>query len=121
MFRNADGAKQGNDDDYKRAWLRLCNEETNQTIDYAMMGKIDVAEGYQELIPDGEEEDAPSRLNELVYLMGAIHLEAGAEGKASWVFESYKHAIAGQDFEFKDVGDSLGATYATATKAHNEQ
>lgn len=46
MYKNSEGLKQGNDDDYKRAWMRLCNEETNQTIDYAMMNKIEIAEGY---------------------------------------------------------------------------
>ncbi len=57
MFRNPEGQKQGNDDDYKRAWMRLCNEETNQTIDYAMMDKIEVAEGYQEVVAEADDDD----------------------------------------------------------------
>lgn len=45
-FKNSEGLKPGNDENYKRAWMRLCNEETNQTIDYAMMNKIEISENY---------------------------------------------------------------------------
>lgn len=50
--------------------------------------------------------------------MGAIHLEQSEKG-AAWVFESYKHAMEGQNFEFGDVGLALGSVYATATKTHD--
>ena len=46
IHRTSEGLKQGNDEDYKRAWMRLCNEETNQTIDYAMMNTVEVREDY---------------------------------------------------------------------------
>lgn len=54
-------------------------------------------------------------------MMGAIHLEQGQKGTSTWVFESYKHALEAQNFEFADVGESLGAMYATATGAHEGQ
>lgn len=53
-------------------------------------------------------------------MMGAIHLEA-ENGKATWVFESYKHAIAAADVGFKDIGEAVGDIYATAMKAHAGQ
>lgn len=109
----------GNDENYKRAWMRLCNEETNQTIDYAMMNKIEISENYQEVIQE-EDEDAEGKQNELAYMMGAIHLEA-ENGKANWVFESYKHAIAASDVGFQDIGESVGGIYATAMKAFTSQ
>lgn len=54
-FKNESGGKKGADDDYKRAWVRLSNEETNQTIDYAMIDKIAIPDSYQPVIP-GEED-----------------------------------------------------------------
>ena len=118
-FKNSEGLKMGTDENYKRAWMRLCNEETNQTIDYAMMNKIEISENYQEVIQE-EDEDGEGKQNELAYMMGAIHLEA-ENGKATWVFESYKHAIAASDVGFKDIGESVGGIYATAMKAFTNQ
>lgn len=43
---------------FDRAWFRLSNEETNQTLDYSMVNKIEKSEEYQSSIPV-EDEDAP--------------------------------------------------------------
>ena len=40
--------------EFDRAWFRLANEETNQTIDYSLVKKIDLPEEYQETIPQEE-------------------------------------------------------------------
>ena len=79
--------------EYDRAWFRLANEETNQTIDYSLVRKIDLPEEYQDVLPgevneDGEE--GPGQRNEMTYLHGILYLDnSGISNK--WVFESYKH------------------------------
>jgi hypothetical protein len=60
---------------FDRAWFRLSNEETNQTIDYSLINKIETPEDYQETIPNDEDEEAPPFQNELVYIFGAIYTE----------------------------------------------
>jgi hypothetical protein len=79
-------AKEG---EFDRAWFRLANEETNQTIDYNMINKIDKPEEYQEYIQNEDDEEAAPVRNELTYLHGILYLEAGDTGN-KWVFESYK-------------------------------
>jgi hypothetical protein len=37
--------------EFDRAWFRLANEETNQTIDYSLVRKIELPEDYQDTIP----------------------------------------------------------------------
>jgi len=60
--------------DFDRAWFRLSNEETNQTLDYAMVNKIEKSEEYQPSFP-AEDEDAPPIMNPLTYLHGRLFLD----------------------------------------------
>jgi hypothetical protein len=82
--------------DLERAWFRLSNDETNQTIDYSSIKKIELPEDYQESIPDEDDEKEPLR-NELTYLHGILYLEE-VQGVKKWVFESYKQVFQAKDF-----------------------
>ena len=78
-----------------RAWFRLANEETNQTIDYSLMRKVreeSLPEDYREVIANEDDEETPPFRNELTYLHGVLYLESHA-GSNRWVFESYKHCF----------------------------
>ena len=101
-----------------RAWFRLANEETNQTIDYSLMKKVDPPDEYRELIPDEENEDAPPFRNELTYLHGVLYLES-AGGSNKWVFESYKHCF--QATEYKDLAGTLAELYSRAANEYMSQ
>lgn len=81
--------------DFDRAWFRLSNEETNQTLDYSLVNKIEKSEEYQASFP-AEDEEAPPTMNPLSYLHGRLYLDEGNK----WVFESIK-----QSFEHKDFPD----------------
>ena len=98
-----------------RAWFRLANEETNQTIDYSLMKKVDPPEEYLELIPDEENEDAPPFRNDLTYLHGVLYLESAA-GSNKWVFESYKHCF--QALQYKDLAGTLADLYSRAANEY---
>lgn len=56
----------------------------------------------------------PPKQNELVYLMGVLHLEDTGKTSNNWIFESYKNAIPASNLEFKELHDVLGQMYATA-------
>lgn len=42
---------------FDRAWFRVANEETNQTLDYSLINKIPIPEDYQEWAEPGEDGD----------------------------------------------------------------
>lgn len=93
------------ENEFDRAWFRLANEETNQTIDYSMVAKIEKPEEYQEMIPNEDDEEAPPMRNELTYLHGILYLEANDTGN-KWVFESFKDCF--QATAHKDIGAKIG-------------
>jgi hypothetical protein len=95
-------AKEG---EFDRAWFRLANEETNQTIDYSIINKIEKPEEYQEYIPNEDDEEAPPTRNELTYVHGILYLEQHVGGN-KWVFESYKDSFQAKDH--KDIGLKIG-------------
>ena len=37
MYTDGENNAIGKDDDFKRSWMRLSNEETNQTVDYCLI------------------------------------------------------------------------------------
>ena len=73
--------------EFDKAWYRLSNEDTNQTLDYKKIASVETPEGYEEDIPaeDDEEENAPKKRNELVYLAGRLFLDTNGR----WVYEAY--------------------------------
>lgn len=56
QFVPKDGRIIGKEGEFDRAWFRLANEETNQTLDYSMLNKIEIPEDYQEMIAEGDDE-----------------------------------------------------------------
>ena len=75
-FVPKDGRVIGKEGEFDRAWFRLSNEETNQTLDYCMLKKVELPEDYQELIPNEDDEEAPPFRNTLTYIAGALFLDA---------------------------------------------
>ena len=104
--------------EYDRAWFRLSNEETNQTIDYSIISKIEKPEEYVESIPNDDDEDAAPTRNDLTYVHGILYLESG-EGGNKWVFESLKHAYQAKDF--KNISAKISEIYAKANSENNDQ
>ena len=67
--------EQVREDAFKQAWARLNNEETNQSIDYTYLDKIEKPEGYEEAAApeDGADEEAEvAPRNELVFICGRL-------------------------------------------------
>jgi hypothetical protein len=74
-------------------------------------------------VPDEENEDAPPKQNDLVYVLGVLYCEkVDQKTKAgTWVFESYKNALQSRDFNFADVGEQIGQMYSRALLDSEEQ
>ncbi len=106
--------------EFDRAWFRLSNEETNQTIDYSLVKGIEVPEDYQEVVPV-EDEDADPALaprNELTYLHGVLYLETH-NGTNKWVFESFKDVFQSKDFP--EPPERLAEVYSRSLAEFTEQ
>lgn len=114
-FENKGAAKEG---EFDRAWFRLANEETNQTIDYSLMKKLELPEDYQENIVNEEDEEAPAFRNEVTYVHGALYLDSQG-GTNRWVFESYKHSFQAKDY--KDLPATLAELYARGVSEFADQ
>ena len=85
--------------DFDRAWFRLSNEETNQTLDFSKFKHL-VPEDYQPMIPPENDDAQPTR-NDLTFVHGRLYLT----DKQVWVFESYKHCFQRKDWP--DIVDRL--------------
>ena len=96
QFVPKDGRTIGKEGEFDRAWFRLSNEETNQTLDYCMINKMELPEEYQELIPNEDEEEAPPFLEEaLTTALSELVAERGASGKPKR--RSRKRRLGGED------------------------
>lgn len=113
---------------YKDAWFRLQNEDTNQSIDYTYIKKVELPEGFEEdaeaaAAGDEEAEDGDEagkkQKNEVIWLAGRIYREdvvikskpstaldesadepksPGEEVDVKWIYERYNKAITTEQF-----------------------
>lgn len=111
--------KTSQEGEFDRAWFRLSNEESNQTIDYSMVNKVkEKVEEYQPEIPQ-EDEDQPPIRNDLTYLHGVLYLETSGR----WVFESFKDAFQAKDYASVQggVAQKLGELYGRSISEYTDQ
>lgn len=90
-------ARPPKDKEFDRAWYRLNNEDTNQTIDYKLIKQVEKPEGFDEDLPLEEgidPNDAPPRV-EIVYIAGRLFYE---KQSGRWVYESYNNCFTSDKF-----------------------
>jgi len=75
--------------EFNRAIFRLLDEETNQTVDYREVSKIDLPEGFEE-DSAGHEEEASVRKS-VTYFAGRIF-----KPEEHWMYESYGHVFTSE-------------------------
>lgn len=75
--------------EFDRAWYRVTNEDTNQTLDYKHIKHIEKPEGFEEDAPINEEEEDPAARPTITYVAGRIFLDKNGR----WVYESYNHCF----------------------------
>jgi len=91
--------------EFDRAMFRVLNEETNQTIDYRQVKKIELPEGFEEdvAVEVEEGEEAPPR-KAATYFAGRLFKE-GEE----WLYESYGHVFTSD--QYPSIGTKLAGLY----------
>lgn len=100
--------------EYERAWYRLVNVDTSQTLEYKKLKEIngpDAATNATEEVAgeENEEAGAPKATESyLTYLAGRIYLDS-KEGR--WVYESFNHLLSS---DRGDLGEVLGHMYSRA-------
>ena len=75
--------------EFDRAWYRLINEDTNQTIDYQNIKQVEKPEGFDEDATVASEEAEPASSPSITYIAGRIFLDKNNR----WVYESYNQAF----------------------------
>ena len=97
-------AKEG---EFNRAWFRLNNEDTNQSIDYKKLNTIEKPEGFEEDAPTEEDPETGESQprNELIYVAGRIFMDSSER----WVYESYNHVFTSE--KYPDIAMTLGSVY----------
>jgi len=93
--------------EFDRAWYRIVNEDTNQTLDYKNFKDIPKPEGFSEEQPPAGEEGAAEPPS-LTYIAGRIYLDANNR----WVYESYNHNFASD--KFPDLYEALTAIHKSS-------
>ena len=112
---------------YREAWFRLQNEDTNQSIDYTYVRKVELPEGWEEPGEDaGEEagseagEEAEQKpKNELIYLAGRIFREdvvvkgnRSPREQTKWVYERWNKAITSESYP--QIAETLANLHKSA-------
>ena len=101
---------------FDEAWFRLQNDQTNQTLDYSKISKIELPEDYNE---DGEgadeDEDAPKQRNELIYVVGRVYREDvhprtnRVYGSPKWIYEKWNQVVTSA--KFPNIHQTLADLY----------
>lgn len=89
------------DGEFDRAWYRIINEDTNQTVDYKKIKEIEKPEGFDEDAPVDEENEDPENRPSITYVAGRIFLEKSGR----WVYESYNNCFTSD--KYPDVENIL--------------
>ncbi len=95
--------------EFDRAWYRLVNEDTNQSVDYKNIKTIEKPEGFDEDAPvNVEEGEAPPARVELTYVAGRIYLD---ESTGRWVYEQLNHVFTSD--KHPNIVEKLAEIYRT--------
>ena len=118
---------------YQKAWFRLQNEDTNQTLDYSYVDDVKAKEGFEDEIGDEEEaggeeeeeaEDKEEKVEQVI-LCGRLFNLKGAEKKAeedgeavaaksTWVYERWNKIVTSD--KFPDVQKTLAELHKKVLK-----
>ena len=91
--------------EFERAWYRLVNEDTNQTVDYKKIKQIEKPEGFDEDAPVDEENADQSQKPTITYIAGRLFLERNGR----WVYEAYNHCCTSD--KIPNLIETLGGIY----------
>jgi len=105
------------DGEFDRAWFRIINEETNQTVDYKKIKEIEKPDEFDEDAPVEEDpdEEEPKPRTEVIYVAGRLFLQPNGR----WVYESYNHCFTTD--KHPDLASSLSEIYKRSEEEYASQ
>jgi hypothetical protein len=86
------------DGEFDRAWYRITNEDTNQTVDYQKIKEIEKPEGFDEDAPFDEENEDPANKPAITYVAARVFLDKTGR----WVYESFNHCFTNDRYQNLD-------------------
>lgn len=118
-FKNAP-VKSG---EFDRAWYRLINQDTSQTLDYKQIKDVKTPDNPTDSEPapeDGADGEASSAAKKsFTYVAGRIYFDHRGNGR--WVYEQYNHVFATDKFENGDLPQAMCGLYKRSEAELDEQ
>jgi hypothetical protein len=92
--------------EFDRAWYRLINEDTNQTIDYKKIKEIEKPDNFDEdAVVEDENPDEPVQKPFITYVAGRLFLDKNGR----WVYEAFNHCFVSD--KNPNLVETLGDVY----------
>lgn len=112
--------------EFDRAWYRLVNSDTSQTLEYNHFKNVQSPDNPASSEDAGAGEDGEdgagkqSGAPQYTYVAGRIFFDHKGNGR--WVYESFNHVFASEKFEKdgSDLGKILGDIYARSEREVEE-
>ena len=103
--------------EFDRAWFRLINEDTNQTVDYKNIKEIQKPEGFDEdgPLPESEDGAANSEPPQIIYVAGRLFLDDNNR----WVYESYNNCFTTD--KYPNLVEKIAEIFRTGEEDLNYQ
>ena len=98
--------------EFDRAWFRLVNQETSQTLDYKQFKDVKTPDNPSDAdapAEEGGEGDASGSKKSFTYVAGRIYFDHRGNGR--WVYEQYNHVFATEKFENGDFAQAMCNLY----------
>ena len=109
--------------EFDRAWYRLVNQDTSQTLDYKQLKQVatpDNPAASEEPAGEGEGGDeANNAKKSYTYVAGRIYFDHKGNGR--WVYEQFNHVFATDKFENADLPAAFCDLYRRSEAELNEQ
>lgn len=99
--------------EFDKAWYRLVNNETCQTLDYKHIKDVQGPDAPLDEAPAAEEgEEAKQRT--FTYVAGRIYFDH--KGNQRWVYEQFNHAFNNDRFENSDLAGRFAQIFQRSEK-----
>jgi hypothetical protein len=109
--------------EFDRAWYRLVNQDTSQTLDYKQIKDVkspdSPADGDAPAEEGGADGDASTAKKSFTYVAGRIYFDHRGNGR--WVYEQFNHVFATDKFENGDFPQAMCTLYERSESEVHEQ
>ena len=94
--------------EFDKAWYRLVNLDTSQTLDYTHIKNVQSPDAPSEEVSGSADDGDENKVKTFTYVAGRIYFDH--KGNQRWVYEQFNHVFNNDRFEKE--GSELPAKFA---------